>query len=132
MKSFLGIVTLSALLFGLPSALNAAEHTNDSPDKVKKAVTEDKAVLIDVRERREWDAGHLKEAKLVPLSLLDGQAKPDELEKLLPKNKVIYLHCKSGGRCLLAADLLEKQGYEVRPLKEGYEDLLKNGFEKDE
>ena len=42
----------------------------------------------------------------------------------------MYLHCASGKRCLAAADLLKKQGYDVRPLKSGYEALLGAGFEK--
>ena len=33
---------------------------------------------------------------------------------------------------LTAADLLKKQGYDVRPLKDGYKDLLKAGFPKAE
>ncbi len=45
----------------------AAEHTKDSLDTVKKRLKNEKAVLIDVRELSEWDAGHLKDAKLVPL-----------------------------------------------------------------
>jgi rhodanese-related sulfurtransferase len=45
-----------------------------------------------------------------------------------PKDKIIYCHCRSGRRCLTAADILKKQGYDVRPLKAGYEDLLKAGF----
>jgi rhodanese-related sulfurtransferase len=43
---------------------------------------------------------------------------------------VVYLHCASGRRCLAAADLLKTQGYDARPLKDGYEALLKAGFEK--
>ena len=56
----------------------------------------------------------------------------EELAKKLPKGKIVYLHCKSGGRCVTAAELLQKKGYDVRPLKQGYEDLLKEGFEKAE
>jgi hypothetical protein len=33
---------------------------------------------------------------------------------------------------LPAADILRKAGYDVRPLKDGYGSLLKNGFSKAE
>jgi rhodanese-related sulfurtransferase len=110
----------------------AQEHTKDTTDQVKKALADKSAVLIDVREQKEWDAGHLKGAGLLPLSKLKTGVPADELAKALPKGKVVYLHCKAGGRCLTAAEILKKEGYDVRPLKEGYADLLKAGFPKAE
>jgi len=95
---------------------------------VKRAIGDDKAVLVDVREKSEWDAGHLKDAKLLPLSTLKGGAKAEDVLKVVPKGKIVYLHCGSGVRCLQAADELKKLGYDVRPLKAGYKDLLKEGF----
>jgi len=120
------------ILIGSGSPILAQEHTKDTTDQVKKALADKKAVLIDVREQKEWDAGHLKDADLLPLSKLKAGVPADELDKKLPKGKVVYLHCKSGGRCLLAADVLKGKGYDVRPLKEGYEDLMKAGFPKAE
>jgi phage shock protein E len=112
--------------------LLAQEHTKDSLDAVKKALAGKTAVLIDVREKTEWDDGHLKDAKLLPLSSLKGDKLPADLDKILPKDKVAYLHCGSGKRVLKAAEVLRKAGYDVWPLKEGYKDLLDNGFPKAE
>jgi len=106
----------------------AAEHTKDSLDTVKKAVAENKAVLLDVREKAEWEQGHLRDATFLALSALRRGVKADELDRLLPKDKVIYCHCASGVRCLQAADILKKNGYDVRPLKAGYKELVKSGF----
>lgn len=119
-----GILGLAASL----SLARAGEHTKDTPDAVKKAVADGTAVLVDVREQSEWDAGHLKVAKLLPLSGLD-EIKADELARKVPKGKVVYCHCAAGGRSLMAAEILEKFGYDVRPLKPGYNELLKAGFE---
>jgi rhodanese-related sulfurtransferase len=113
---------------GLMATARAADHTTDTTDVVKKALADDKAVLIDVREKSEWDDGHLKDAKLLPLSTLKGGAKAEDVAKIVPKDKVVYCHCGSGVRCLKAADELKKLGYDVRPLKPGYADLLKAGF----
>jgi rhodanese-related sulfurtransferase len=127
--------TLVALLSLVGMALAgsfavAQEHTKDSLDTVKKALADKKAVLIDVREKSEWDDGHLKDAKLLPLSSLKAETLPKDVAALLPKDKVAYLHCAAGGRCLKAAEILRKQGYDVRPLKAGYKDLLADGFPK--
>ena len=108
----------------------AQDHTKDTTDDVKKALKDKKAVLLDVRERKEWDEGHLKDAALLPLTKLNKGATKEELDKLIPKGSIVYLHCKAGGRCLTAAEVLKKHGYDARPLKDGYESLLKAGFPK--
>lgn len=122
-----GVLFLTGMGCGTVSGL-AAEHTKDSLDTVKKAVANNKAVLLDVREKAEWDDGHLRDSKFLALSVLRRGVKADELVRVLPKEKVIYCHCASGRRCLRAADILKKHGYDVRPLKSGYKDLLKAGF----
>jgi len=124
-------IPLMAMIVGVACALSAAraaDHTKDTTDAVKKAVADDKAVLLDVREKSEWDDGHLKDAKLLPLSVLKAGAKAEDVAKVIPKDKIVYCHCGSGVRCLKAADKLKKLGYDVRPLKPGHADLLKAGF----
>lgn len=125
---------IAAMLFGLTLVVvaTAQEHTKDSLEQVKKALADKKAVLIDVREQKEWDKGHLKDARLVPLSTLKGDALPKDLANLLPKDKIVYAHCAAGVRCVTAAEILRKAGYDVRPLKDGYNSLLKEGFPKAE
>jgi phage shock protein E len=110
------------------TTLFAAEHTTDSLETVKKSLSDGKAVLLDVREESEWNDGHLKDAKLLPLSKIKAGISADELTKLNLKDKTIYCHCGAGVRALKAADELKKLGYEIRPLKFGYADLLKEGF----
>src|ERR1017187_10189266 len=126
------LVLLGVLAIGSAPIASAQEHAKDSLDTVKKALAAKKAVLIDVREKSEWDQGHLKDAGLLPLSSLKGDSLPKDLEKILPKDKIAYLHCGSGIRCVKAAEILKKQGYDVRPLKDGYKDLLSSGFPKAE
>lgn len=119
---------LIGICFLTSTTARAAEHTKDSLETIQKSLKDDKAVLLDVREKSEWEEGHLKDAKLLPLSQIKEGVKKEELEKLLPKGKVVYCHCAAGGRCLKAAEALQKLGYDVRPLKPGYRDLLKAGF----
>ena len=125
----IGVAAAAVALAVSLAPARAADHTKDTPEEVKKALADGKAVLLDVREQDEWDAGHLKDAKLLPLSTLKGGAKVEDVAKVAPKDKIVYCHCGSGVRCLKAADELKKLGYDVRPLKPGYKDLLKAGFE---
>ncbi|HAV31202.1 MAG TPA: hypothetical protein DCX79_04275, partial [Planctomycetaceae bacterium] len=86
-----------------------AGHTVDTLDTVRQMVTEKSAVLVDVREQDEWNAGHLADAAFLPLSSLKGPGLADALQQL-PKDKPVYLHCKSGGRVLMCAEILQGKG----------------------
>jgi hypothetical protein len=80
------LVSLGFLAMGLATSASAQEHTKDPLDAVKKAVASKKAVLIDVREKAEWDQGHLKDARLLPLSSLKENSLPKDLSQILPKD----------------------------------------------
>ncbi|MFO1064207.1 MAG: rhodanese-like domain-containing protein [Pirellulales bacterium] len=125
-RVLLGIV----LVLVAGTSVSAEEHTKDRVEDVLKLVKEKKALLVDVREKAEWEKGHLKDAKLIPLSSLGKNPNAEEIAKLLGKEKVVYVHCASGYRCLEAAPLLRKLGYEVKALEPGYKQLLKAGFEQ--
>ena len=138
MSSFIGVhlrlIVLSAVGLGVLAvgSASAAEHTKDSLDKVRQALANKKAVLVDVREQEEWDKGHVEGAVLAPLTEL-GKAErkkelSDKLAKQLPKDKIIYCHCARGKRASMAGDILQELGYDVRPLKPGYAELIKEGF----
>ena len=59
------------------------------------------------------------------------EAEKAKLAKSLPKGSVVYCHCAAGGRALPGAEALKKLGYDARPLKTGYRDLIKAGFRRD-
>lgn len=73
--------------------------------------------LIDVREKEEWDQGHIDGAQLWPLSKIMAGDLPD-----LPQETEIILHCQKGMRSLQAAQILKVQGYlDVYSMSGGYE-----------
>lgn len=121
------ICSVIAFIF---SQVHAAEPTNDPLPTVQENLATHKAVLVDVREPGEWKEGHVEGAISLPLSSLKKGVDTSTLEKELPKDKIVYTHCVMGVRALKAANILEKLGYNVRPLKAGYEDLVKAGFHK--
>jgi rhodanese-related sulfurtransferase len=113
-----------------PCRTESAELTKDSLKTVLKNVTNEEAVLVDVREKSEWDRGHIKGAIFLPLSALKKGVDAEALAELLPDDIVLYTHCVVGKRAVTAGNVLEKLDYEVRPLKPGYKELLKAGFKK--
>lgn len=102
--------------------------TNTKPlSEVKKEIEDGKAVLVDVREKDEWDDSHFKGAKSIPLSTLKKDAAGASAG--LPKDKPIYTHCMVGKRSEAAAKILAGQGYQVINLKMTYDELGKT-FDK--
>jgi len=95
--------------------------------KIEEEVKAGTAKLLDVREQDEWDAGHLKNAELLQLSLIQNGEIPESLDKSLKT----YLHCRSGQRVHMAAPLLTQEGFsEVIPLSEGFDSLVEEGYEE--
>jgi rhodanese-related sulfurtransferase len=133
MKKAVVVSLMAAMCLAASLAALAQEpltHTKDSLDTVKENLKAGKAVIVDVREQEEWDAGHLKGAILMPQSKLKVEAEAAELAKKLDKSKVIYTHCRAGRRALVCGEILKKQGFDVRPLKSGFDELVGAGFEK--
>ena len=123
------LLMISILIAFIYNHVHAAELSNDPLPTVQKNVATHKAVLVDVREPGEWKEGHVEGAISLPLSSLK-KGDTNALEQQLPKDKIVYTHCVMGVRALKAAKILEKLGYNVRPLNAGYEDLVKAGFAK--
>ncbi|HBJ1652083.1 FAD-dependent oxidoreductase [Clostridium botulinum] len=73
-------------------------------DKVRELV-ENNAVIIDVRERREYENGHIKNSKNIPLSELRERVNE------IPKDAPVYLHCRTGQRSYNATLALQNLGY---------------------
>jgi rhodanese-related sulfurtransferase len=130
MKFHLALFPAAAALVLAPLLADAAEITKDSLKKVYENVSEEKAVLVDVREKSEWDEGHLEGSIFLPISALKRGVPAERLAKILPQKKILYTFCVVGKRSLAAGRILERYGYEVRPLKPGYKELLKAGFNK--
>ncbi len=71
------------------------------------------ATLIDVRTRTEWNSGHAREARNIPLDTLEQKLTS------LPASIPIVAICKSGMRSASAARLLAARGYEVSSVSGG-------------
>jgi hydroxyacylglutathione hydrolase len=82
----------------------------------------DDVVVIDVRGRSEWEAGHLPGVRNIPLGLLPEHA--DEL----PRDRPLVLQCQSGNRSNIGASLLQARGFDnVVNLKGGFKQWSDEG-----
>lgn len=84
-----------------------------------------KFVLLDVREESEWAQGHLPGAMHLSKGVLER-----DIEKKIPDLKTeIILYCGGGFRSALAADNLQKMGYQnVISMDGGYREWAEAGF----
>ncbi|ROP44886.1 rhodanese-like domain-containing protein [Pseudokineococcus lusitanus] len=78
---------------------------SDTP-RVPAADVPADAVLVDVREQDEWDAGHAPDAVHIPMGEL-----PDRLGEL-PEGDV-HVVCRSGGRSARATAWLQQNGVDA-------------------
>lgn len=108
---------------------------NDAKSRVKETDVEgykamlargEKPVLVDVREDREYDAGHVKGA----VHLGKGIIERDIETKYPDKSTTFVLYCGGGFRSALVADNLQKMGY-TNPisLDGGWRALKQSGLE---
>ena len=74
------------------------------------------AVVVDVREDKEYFSGHIPQSKHIPLGELKVRLR--DLEKF--KGKPLVIGCRSGNRSMGACGILKKHGFEeVYNLKGG-------------
>lgn len=114
--------TLAILALAIP--LPAAEPPQ--PVKIEQAEKHlaDGAQLLDVRTQEEWNEGHLKGAKLVPLT---KEGFIEKARTTLDPKKPVVVYCKSGGRSARAAKQLRDAGFTVYDLAGGITAWTKAG-----
>lgn len=76
------------------------------PSTLATKVKNGEIFLLDVRETSEWNEGHIEGATLIPLGNLNI-----ETTKNLPKDKPMYVYCRSGRRAGEAENILIGLGF---------------------
>ena len=94
-----------------------------SPVALSGAIGREGLLVLDVRNRSEWNSGHLPGALNIPLGEL-----PHRLGEL-PADGTIVTQCASGGRSAIAASLLLMAGASsVENLAGGIQGWMSSGF----
>jgi rhodanese-related sulfurtransferase len=95
------------------------------PDAVQ---TRKRGRLIDVREDDEWRAGHIAGAEHIGKGVIER----DIVQKVPDKGEELILYCGGGYRSVLAADALQKMGYQrVFSMAGGWKAWLAKGYPTD-
>ena len=79
-----------------------------SPLQLTQMINRGKTTIVDVRSSEEFAAGHLRDAKHIPLA--DLGARIGELDK--SKNRTVVMVCQTGARSDKAARQLQAAGFE--------------------
>jgi sulfur-carrier protein adenylyltransferase/sulfurtransferase len=102
-----------------------AEIEEVDASQAQELIASESASVVDVRERDEWDEGHLPGAVHVPRGNLESR-----IERAVPdKSQQVLVYCAAGNRSAFAAKSLEELGYEnVVSLAGGFTDWKRNGL----
>ena len=73
----------------------------------------DSIAFLDVRERYEWDAGHIEGSLHIPITQLPGRTGE------VPSERTVVVVCQIGQRSELAARFLREHGYDAHNLEGG-------------
>lgn len=76
-----------------------------TPVEAQQRLQERTAIIVDVRENREWQGGHIQGAKHIPLGDLQRRS-----QEILSAPDVIFV-CHSGNRSASAAKAFEAAGH---------------------
>src|SRR5438067_10991910 len=91
--------------------------TEISPTDAAAKTKSSDAVIVDVREKDEWDEEHIPDAAHMSRGMLELEVE----DKFPDRNMTIITHCGCGGSSTLAADSLQKLGYKnVRSMAGGF------------
>lgn len=91
--------------------------TEISPTDAAAKMKSGNVVLVDVREKDEWDEEHISDA----IHLSRGTIELEIEEKVPALDTMVICHCGGGGRSALTAESLQKMGYKnVRSLAGGF------------
>lgn len=79
------------------------------------------AVILDVREHDEWQAGHIEGATHIPMAQV-----PQSLG-VLPEGDPLYVFCRSGGRSAKVTQWLNANGFNAVNVDGGMQAWQANG-----
>ena len=111
-------------------ALSAISKSEENSTDVEASdigkLVKNKEFLLDVREEYEYQDGHIKGAVNLPLREILSQ------KDSLPKDKDIYVYCRSAHRSSDAVNFLKSLGFEkVHNIEGGFIDISFNEYHKD-
>lgn len=125
-EQWLLITMLAAALWALVFLENKRAGTSITPQGLTSLVNSGEGVVIDLREKAEFEGGHIVDAKNVPYKSIQSQltAKGDEASASTSafepyKDKSVVLVCKMGQHSTQVAKKLAEHNFRVYRLGGG-------------
>ena len=88
---------------------NTASYQQITAEEAKSMMDEQPdAVVLDVREQDEYDAGHIPGAELLSVGTIDEETAASAIPE---KDTVVLVYCRSGNRSKTASQALADLGY---------------------
>ena len=105
------IFVLALLLTGCGDTSSAEKNTYEqiTQEAAKEMMdTMDDAIVLDVREQDEFDAGHIPGAILLPVGTITAGTAAAVIPE---KDTLVLVYCRSGNRSKTASSALAELGY---------------------
>ena len=103
----------------------ASRYRELSSQQAREFILSENPLVLDVRTQGEFNSGHIKGAKRIPVQELASRV--SELQA--HKDKEIFIYCRSGNRSTVAAEILTEAGFrKLSNLRYGIIEWEQKGF----
>ena len=93
-----------------------------TPERTRELLEAGEALVVDVRETYEREAGHIEGTRHIELERLAANAES------LPRDRPIVFHCRLGARSALAARAFRSAGYDAWSMRGGIQEWSDRGL----
>lgn len=94
-------------------AFSAGDGLEVTPEQTATALADGSALVVDVREGYEREAGHIAGSEHIELERLASRS--DDL----PRDRPVIFYCRAGVRSVMAAQALQGAGFDARSMAGG-------------
>jgi rhodanese-related sulfurtransferase len=102
-----------------------SEDIELTPGRARELLQSGEAVVVDVREPYEREAGHIEGTRHIELERLASQA------ETLPRDRPVVFHCRLGARSAMAAQAFRASGYDAWSMAGGLQRWQDEGLPVD-
>jgi len=96
-----------------------------TPQRTREMLDSGDALVVDVREPYEREAGHIEGTRHIELERLSSQA------DTLPRDRPVVFHCRLGARSAMAAQAFRAAGYDAWSMAGGLQRWHEEGLPVD-
>ena len=101
-------IILAVLLAAVLITRRTGGYKSISHKEAKAMMDNGGVVVLDVREKSEYDSGHIKGAVLLPLGTINSETAAKAIDS---RDTTVLVYCRSGNRSKKASAILAKLGY---------------------